>query len=52
MPPLPDPVVATYDDNPDARRLTLDRGIGIRQARMRSTHHADLAEVLLTRHIP
>lgn len=47
----PGPAVATYDDNPEIRRMAEDRGLGIHAARMRSTHHAEMTELLLTRHL-
>ena len=46
------PVVATYDDNSEIRQMAAERGIEIRPARMKNTHHAEMTELLLVRNLP
>jgi DNA adenine methylase len=47
----PGPVVATYDDNAEIRRMAASRGLAIHPARMKSAHHADMTELMLTRNV-
>jgi DNA adenine methylase len=43
------PVMMTYDDSPQVRRLATDFGFSISTVPMKSTHHATQRELVLTR---
>jgi DNA adenine methylase len=47
----PGPVVATYDDNAEIRRMAASRRLAIHPARMKNAHHADMTELMLTRDV-